>query len=217
MTLSDLKDKFYQALRDGTQTIRQKIFGANNEHIDFVLDSFYKLDPPQRNAVVGVIVGVIVAFVIGAFSLYYVQVNALQEELNDVFLALNKVKVLKADAAIAEDRFDNLVEVVQKKTNGIAYKPYFEKISQDLNLEIKEIREKPIEPDPNNVLSSRIEEVHIDVRLTKVSIPKLMNFLVEVEKDGHLIRVQNLKITGIYGNKLFFDVETIFRAYKVNS
>jgi hypothetical protein len=217
MNYNDLKERVSMLLVDGTQKLRQKIFGANNEHVDFVMDSFYKLDPPHRNAVVGVIIGAIAAFVVAAFSLYYVQVNALQDELNDVFLALNKVKALKADSAVAHDRFDKLVNMVKSKSGNVAYKPYFEKISRDLNLEIKEIREKEVDADPNNLLASRLAEQHVDVRLSKVSIPKLLSFLIEVEKDGHFVRVQNLKITGIYGNKLYFDVETIFRGYKVTS
>lgn len=217
MSLSDYRERLGQILGNGMASIRQKIFGANNEHIDFVMDSFYKLDPPQRNAVVGVIVGAISAFVVAAFSLYYIQVSSLQNELDEVFLALNRLRALKAEASVVTDRFDKLVGMVKRKAGGITFKPYFEKISQELNLEIKEIREKPIEADPNSLLATKINEVHIDVRLVKVSIPKLLSFLVEVEKDGHLVRVQNLKITGIYGNKLFFDVETIFRGYQVSS
>jgi hypothetical protein len=217
MNITELKDKLSGALRGGTQTLRQKIFGVNNEHIDFVMDSFYKLDGPQRNAVVGLIVGAISAMVVAGFSLYYVQVGSLERELDEVFIALNKVRDLKADADIAQDRYDKLVQVVRSKTGDINFKPYFEKLSERLNLEIKDIREKPVEADPNDALASRISQVHIDVNLVKISIPKLLNFLVEVEKDGHLVRIQNLKITGIYGNKLYFDVETIFRGYHVNS
>jgi hypothetical protein len=181
------------------------------------MDSFYKLDLPQRNAAIGVVVGVLSAFVVGAFSLYYLQVAALETDLNEVFLSLNRVKALKADSAVAKGRFDKLVAVVSRKTNNIQFKPYFEKVSRDLNMEIKEIREKPVEADPNNLLATKIAEVHIDVRLAKISIPKLLDFLVRVEKDGNLVRIQNLKITGLYGDKLFFDVETIFRGYQVNS
>jgi hypothetical protein len=216
MGYADIKEKLGSLLNDGTRSLRQKIFGANNEHVDFVMDSFYKLDPPQRNAVVGIIIGAITAFVVAAFTLYYVQVNALQNELNDVFLALNKIKSLKADSAVANNRFDKLVGLVKHKAGTLAFKPYFEKISTDLNLEIKEIKEKEVPADPNNPLASQLLETHINVHLSKVSIPKIINFLIEVEKDGRFIRVQNLKITGIYGNKLYFDVETIFRGYRVN-
>ncbi len=216
-SVSEAKDRLSSGVRGITQIVRQKIFGVNNEHIDFVMDSFYKLDPTQRNAAIGVLVGLISTFVVGAFSLYFLQVAALENDLNEVFLALNRVKALKADAAVANGRFDKLVGVVAHKTKGLVFKPYFEKISRDLNMEIKEIREKPVDPDPNNLLAAKIEEVHVDVRITKISIPKLLDFLVRVEKDGNLVRIQNLKITGLYGDKLFFDVETIFRGYQVNS
>ena len=32
-----------------------------------------------------------------------------------------------------------------------------------------------------------------------------MDFIIKVEKSSYLIKVKDLKITGLYGNKLFFD------------
>jgi len=44
------------------------------------------------------------------------------------------------------------------------------------------------------------------MRLLNISIPRLLNFIVEAEKGGGFIRVQDLQIRSKYGTKLFFDV-----------
>ena len=63
------KAKGQWALVSGT--VRKKIFGANNENIDILVDSFYKLEPPQRNAAIaGGIVGLF-TIVVGFLALYF--------------------------------------------------------------------------------------------------------------------------------------------------
>ena len=64
-------------------------------------------------------------------------------------------------------------------------------------------------------LFEKIKEVNIEVRTPKISIPRLLSFLSEVENSGKFIRVKDLKITGMYGNKLFFDTTIGFKAYQM--
>ena len=42
-----------------------------------------------------------------------------------------------------------------------------------------------------------------------------MKFLLHVEKANKMIKVKDLKISGMYGNKLYFDFNVIFRAFMI--
>ena len=86
--LSGLKDQFDRAFSPYFKTIKAKILGSNNERLDFIMDSFYKLNPNQRNGFLGILVLVVTLFVLGALGLYHIQVLALQNELSDTLAAL---------------------------------------------------------------------------------------------------------------------------------
>ncbi|MDD9952608.1 MAG: hypothetical protein OXT67_13690 [Zetaproteobacteria bacterium] len=208
-------DEFKARLAIALKPAQEKIFGSNNERLEFVMDSFYKLDPTQRNGVLGVLGSLVGGFVFVAVAVYFMRVNALSSELNSTFNALNELRALKQQEAMTSAKFDSLVDKIQVKTRTLNFKPFFEKLARDAKISLKNINDKNVEMDAQNPLSESIREVHVDMRLSKVSIPKLINFIVDIEKSGRFLRVQNLQIVGMYGNKLYFDVNLLVRGYKI--
>ena len=209
--LSEFKDR----VGSYGKILQEKVFGVNNERLEFVMDSFYKLDPMYRNGVMVGLIGCIASLVVTAIFIYYLQVQTLQEELNATFSALTELKDLKTADATEQARFDKLVDKIRSRTRSLNFKPFFEKLSRQANVPVKSLSDSQPEMDPQNPLSERLKEVHVDIRLAKISIPRLLEFLVDIEKANRYLRVQNLKITGIYGNKLFFDVDVLVRGYQV--
>lgn len=209
--LNELKERF----NSYGKMIREKILGRNNERLDFVMDSFYKLEPHYRNGVLAIFAMVLFSFVVFIFFFYFMQVKSLQDELNLRFQALSDLKVLKQEELTQSERFDKLIKRVKTKTRNMNFKPFFERLSRNTKIPLKNLSDRTPEMDSNNPLSEQLQEVHVDMRLNKVSVPRLMNFLVDIEKSDKFLRVQNLKITGLYGNKQFFDVDILVRGYKV--
>lgn len=194
--------------------IRIRLLGPNNERLDFVMDSFYKLSPTQRNGVIAAGVGMI-AFVIGfALLLYFGQVRSLEKELSESVSALQELKKFNALDNNEEQRFSKLVGTITSKTKGLSFKPFFEKLSKEKNVELKDLSEKATAMDPASPLSGSFDEVDIEMRFPQISIPRILGFISEVEKAEHYIRLKDIKITGQYGNKLFFDTTLIFRGYQ---
>jgi hypothetical protein len=144
------------------------------------------------------------------------QVNALRRDLTLAFDALYDLKALNLKDGIESQRYAKLVDVIGKKTKSLNFKPFFEKISTQNKIVLKGLSERAMDIDPNNRLSDVVKEYHIEMKIAKVSIPKLLGFLVDIERSGQYLRIQNLKITGIYGNKLFFDAEILVRGYKTS-
>lgn len=210
--LTELKERF----NTYSKITREKILGVNNERLEFLMDSFYKLQPSYRNGLLAASVGALVTFVLVAVGIYFVQVSALKQDLNEAFNALNELKVLKQADTIEAARFDSLVDKVLSTNRSSNLKPFFEKLSREEKIPIKSLVDKMPEMDEQNPLAKRLQEVHVELRINKVSIPRLINFLVDIEKSNQFLRVQDLKITGIYGNKLYFDAEILVRGYTAN-
>jgi hypothetical protein len=209
--LKDLLKRF-STLFNG---LKIKIFGQNNERLDFVLDSFYKLSPAQRNGVLSLGIGALVLVVIAAISLYFAQVGAVENELSDGFSSLRELKKYKIEYQMQDKRFNKLVDNIKRKTKDVSFKPFFEKLSREKNVQIKDISEKTSEMDSSNALSDKVKEARVEMRLPNISIPRLLDFLIEIEKSGHYLRIEDIKISATYGNKFFFDTTLVIRGYNV--
>ena len=207
-TLSTLRDSTQSALQNALTSIRKRAFGANNERLDFVMDSFYKLPPQQRSGVLVGIAGVVLLLLSLLLGLYFLQVGKLKDALAESFDANHELSTLRSEYQLEEKRFDSLLDLVQKKTTGVAVKPLFEKIANQQKVELEGITDQKVALPTDNPLAEKVEGVRVEFRLNKVSIPKMLRFFMEVEKSGHLLRVEELTVRERYGTKLFFDVQT---------
>jgi hypothetical protein len=217
--MNELKQLFEQ-LKDQWKTLTDRLriqaFGANNERLDFLMDSFYKLEPNQRVGVLAGVAGAIGFVIVVAFAIYISRVNALKADLNNAFAALHELQELKAEFAVEDARFQRVLEQVQRKTADLQVKPFFEKVGRDtlIQLEGLNVQKNPLDAD--NPLGSKIQEVKVkDLRINNTSIPKLLNFLTEIEKANNYIRVQDLEIRGRFGTRLYFDAKLTARGYSV--
>lgn len=194
--------------------IKRRLFGANNETLDFVMDSFYKLSPEQR---LGAIVGgsvLAVFFVFGVLFFYFSQVRALEDELNTSFNALHELRRLKKEYSREEARFNQLLTMVRGRTTK-PWKPFFEEKAQEAGVELQRLNDQTTEILADNPLSTKMKYVKVDVQLPKVSIPRLLQYVTAIERSGNYMTVEDLTIRGRYGTKLFFDAQAKFRGYRV--
>ncbi len=209
----EAKDRFLQFFTSQIDTIKNKVFGVNNERLDFVIDSFYKLNPSQRNGLILGVVGGVSFVVCLVLFLFFSQVTSLKKELDESVFALRELEEAKLEEAQVSKNFEKLTNLISSKTKGFNVKPFFEKVSKDLKVDISGLNVRNVDMNPQNPLSDKMKEVQVELRISKVSIPRLLKFLTEVEKSNHFLRVQDMKITGLYGNKLFFDTNILVRGY----
>ncbi len=215
--VSDVSEKLKSQIFVSIESIKKRLFGTNNERLDFVMDSFYKLSPAKRNAVLAVLIGGIAFIVLGAVGIYFAQVNGLKRDLNNSFKALHELKEMSKQYEVEDKKFTRLLGDLQRKTSRIRMKPFFEKISREMNVKVERLEEKRIPLPADNPMADRVTEVNVDMDLPKISIPRMLKFLVEVEKSKHYLRVKDLQVRARYGTKLFFDVRIKVRGYEVTN
>jgi hypothetical protein len=202
-----IQDTVKSRVESVVKEIKKRLLGANNERLDLVVDSFYKLEPKQRNVVLasGILILVVVCF--GFLWLYFAQVNALNRELNKRFDALYEIRDLKREYQIADQNFSSLVDSVMSSSGGLRIKPYFEKVANEQGVQLEGLTEMKVPLPSDNPMSEKLQEVKVEMRLNNISVPRLLNFVVEVEKGSGSIRVSDMQIRSRYGTRLFFDAQ----------
>lgn len=198
-------DKIKDALRPTMDSVRRAILGPNNERIDFIMDSFYKLSSKQQiGALIALGIGVLV-IIGGVFVIYLSRINALETELDVGYKTIQNLRVLAVEFNNEKKRFDWLKNNVSKNTSTLRPKPFFERTSKNVGISLNQLRTQETPLPPDNLLSSDFTQLQVDFGIPKVSLPRLLKFLGEVEKSNHHLYVKNLEIKSRFEDKLYFD------------
>jgi hypothetical protein len=207
-------EKLKARLSDILQKVRLELFGQNNERLDFLLDSFNKLQPnQQRLALAGSAVAFFLMIMLGIW-IYVAQVGTLRTELSDSFSTLRQFRSLANEFGMENTKFTLLVDSVKSKVDSTSYKPFLDQLAKKNGLSLGQLDERDIAATEDSPLGKELRDVAIDVNLDNVSLPRLLKFLTEIEKSGKYLRIDDLRIRSRYGTKLYFDAKLLFRAYK---
>jgi len=211
-----------QSVRDSIQSlvgrvvdrVRRSLFGANNERIDFIMDSFYKLSPEHQTGVLAGAAGMLLVFVLGAFTIYYTRINALEDELNASFDALTEVRALTSTYDQELKRYQELKSAVSRSAAEFKPKPFFESKANQVGVQIADLRSQDTEIPAESPLAADFRYTQVEFKLPKVSLPRLLKFMEEVEKSNGSLNVHSLQIRTRYGDRLFFETSAKVIAYK---
>jgi len=209
--LDSLLDKIQRPFHELRLKLQRLAFGQNNEKLDFIMDSFYKLNTSQRNSLLAASGAAIAVFLMVALAFYFTGISALERELNDGFKSLHRLKELKAEYSKEERRYDRLVELLGR-TREFRFLPFFEQTARNMSTPIERLNERREPMPPDSMLSQRFQYVYVDMRLPNVSLPRMINFLSEVERTGTYLTVDTLRVAARPGT-LFFDVDVTVRGY----
>lgn len=215
--LQSIRDSIQSLVARVVDQIRRSLFGANNERIDFVMDSFYKLSPEHQTGVLASAAGMLLVFVLGAFTIYYSRINALEDELNASFDALTEVRSLSATYDQELKRYQELKAAVSRSAAEFKPKPFFESKANQVGVQIADLRSQDTEIPAESPLAADFRYTQVEFKLPKVSLPRLLKFMEEVEKSNGSLNVHSLQIRTRYGDRLFFETSAKVIAYKTGS
>ena len=95
--LQTIQDQVSSIFNRSVDEIKKRVLGENNENIEFIMDSFYKLSPSQQSGALLSVFGVLVVFVLISFMLYFSRVSALESDLTSGFEAVEELRSLKEE------------------------------------------------------------------------------------------------------------------------
>lgn len=215
--LQSIRDAIQSLVSRAVDGIRRSLFGANNERIDFIMDSFYKLSPENQTGVLGGVAGFLLIFVLGSFTIYFSRINALEDELNASFDALTEVRSLSNIYEQELKRYQELKAAVGRNAAEFKPKPFFESKANQVGVQISDLRSQDTEIPAESPLAADFRYTQVEFKLPKVSLPRLLKFMEEVEKGNSSLNVQSLQIRTRYGDRLFFETSAKVIAYKTGS
>ena len=91
ITLQGLTEQIKGYSDQIVSTTRRRVLGANNERLDLLVDTFFKLAPQQRNLVLAGGTLVIGLFFMGGVGLYFAQIRSLSIDLNKLKEVIDEV------------------------------------------------------------------------------------------------------------------------------
>lgn len=187
--------------------LRAAAFGNQNERIEFLMDSYFKLTPEWRSAVI--VGGAFGGFLVVALtiSLYIAALGSLQSNLDQAFEATNQIKNLKNSYMVTKQKFNDLESKLEAANENLMLVSALETKAKELGLNASSFPPQlPITDLPgNNPLSTKYQSAKFEFRVSNASLKKIVEFVVAIENMPHMLHVTSLKIKGLYQNKLFFD------------
>ncbi len=214
--ITDIRDQVQSVFSRVIFQVRRSLFGMNNERIDFLMDSFYKLSPQQQTGLLAGVAGALLVFVLGAFTIYFSRINALEDELNQSFDALQEIRTLNANYEQELKRFQELKGIVSRNSMDFKPKPYFESKSNQVGVQIQDLRSQDSDIASDSPLATDFRYSTVEFRLPKVSLPRLLKFIEEVEKGNPSLNFHSLQVRTRYGDRLFFETNAKVVAFKTS-
>src|SRR5690606_30916036 len=94
--IAGFADRFKGQFQGSLSLVRTRLFGANNEKLDSLMDRFYKLIRQLRSGVLAPVVGGVGVLILMVVWVYFAKVNALKKDLSNSFAALHELMLIRA-------------------------------------------------------------------------------------------------------------------------
>lgn len=192
--------------------IRDAIFGKQNERIEYFMDSYFKLPPEGRTAAIASGIVLAILIVLAFVGAYITALNRLQSRLDESFEAVNNLRDKQIEFAVIKKKYDELDKRLSGVTQSLQILSLLEEKAKSKGLQISgnNKAEKPsTEKDfiRSSLLKDKYKPMRSEFRISNVSLQKIIDFVVDIESDNKLLRVTDLRIKGLYQNKLYFDAQ----------
>ncbi|NBW80251.1 hypothetical protein EBR21_00720 [bacterium] len=190
--------------------VREIIFGKQNERIEYFMDSYFKLPSEGRTAVVAGAFLLAGLTVFGFIGLYLSSLSSLQSKLDQSFQAVNKLRAKQVEYAVTKRKFDELDKRISNVTSSLQILSLLEEKAKSLDLQISgntKTDKASSEKDfiKGTLLAEKYKSTRSEFRVSNVSLKKIIDFVVAIESDDKMLRVSDLRIKGLYQNKIYFD------------
>lgn len=190
-----------------TLPLKNAFFGKQNQRLEFLMDSYFKLSTEGRTAVFfgGIALGLLT--LVAIIVTYIFALGMLQKQLDDAFAAANKLRDLGSNYLSVKAQFNELEQKISSANQNLVMISLLEQKAKDLGLSTNGFPPQlPVTDFPaSNPLSEKYQAAKVEFRVSNISIKKILDFVVAVETSPHMLRVSSLKIKGLYQNKMYFD------------
>jgi hypothetical protein len=196
------------------KSVKNFVFGPQNERIEYLIDNFFRLTPESRAALAlsGVVALVVMCclIVVGYFSI----LKKFDNYLDESYTALQNLQVLQYQHARSKGSFSQLKNMIDSSTRNFVFITYVDQKSKELGLEATNFPAQPPRTSfpANHPLygSYQIEDLTFDV--TGISLKQLVDYLVILQSVSPFMALKTLRMRSSLQSKSFLDVRVGLQA-----
>lgn len=169
-------------------------------NFDQLRDYYLRLSDRERYIVLASSIGgalilglIIVTTCVGAIS-------SMKRKIDDNRLVLAQIETLKRSYEASKRDVDKLEELINRTPPSFSLASHLESLAQTYNVQPDSMNPKPVPP--NDLYA----ENQVEVRIPKVTLPALVDYLHKIENSEGFIRVNSLNMKPNYSDPAYLSV-----------
>jgi hypothetical protein len=189
-----------------SQNLKQWIFGKQNERMEFIMDSYFKLSPEQRSGtLIGMgVFGILVLF--GLIIIYISMLSSLQQQLDKAYFRASQLRDISLEFMATKQKFNDLQQKLNTANQAGSILTFLEGKTREMGIQGVFPSQIPMtEFPPSHPLSKGYSQAKLDYKASNLSLKKIIELVIAVENSPQMYKVSSLNIKGTYQNKVFFD------------
>lgn len=191
--------------RDATQTekipfwaqsIKNVIFGAQNERIESFIDQFFRLTPEARTAVTlsGIVASIFLCLMI--LIGYFAVLGSLDDYLDNSLTELQELQTMQYKYLQSESLFNQLKRMIDDSSNGFSFITYVDSKAKNLSLKASNFpAQPPVTSFPaNHPLYGNYQLESLSFDVDQVSLKQLVALIKDLQSVSPFMQLKTLKL-----------------------
>ncbi len=175
--------------------------------LDHVKDYYLRLSERERYIVLGVTSFVVLILVVVTITTAMGSLAKLKRQIRaDREIAL-QMERLKEDYAKSRREVERLEALIDRTPSSFSLTTYLESLAQRFDVSPDSMNPKPAPP------NDLYNETQVEVRLLKVTLPALTDYLFNIENSKGVIRINSLNVKPNYTDPAFLNVSFSVSAF----
>jgi hypothetical protein len=200
--------KFSESISQIIPSLKLFIFGENNQRLEYLIESFYRLNHERRSIIIISSVFSGVTIFILSIIIYIIGLFLLQSNLNSAYNNSNTLKEFKAPYMAIQGNFDELINGIKSSNSNLSLASLLEQKAKDLGIQTSHFPSKPLitKFTGQSSLVDLFQKESIDFKISGASLKKIMEYINIIEQMPNKLRVTKFRLLSITEAKLYFDV-----------
>jgi len=200
--------RFTETITQIMTSLKLFIFGENNQRLEYLIESFYRLNHERRSIIIiSSILSGITIFIL-SIIIYIIGLFSLQSNLNSAYNNSNTLKEFKAPYMALQGSFDELIHGIRSSNMNLSLVSLLEQKAKDLGVQTSHFPSKPLitKFTGQNPLVDLFQKESVDFKISGTSLKKIMEYINIIEQMPNKLRVTKFRLLSITEAKLYFDV-----------
>ena len=175
------------------EAIKQQI------RLDQLKDYYMRLSDREQYIVLGVAGALGIFFMVFVFSNTIGAMNKLKRQIKQDRETAQNIGKFQKEYQDLKDQVDRLENMVKKTPENFSLTSYLEGLAQEFSISPDSMTPKTAPP------NDLYKENRVEVRVMKVTLPNLINYLYRIENSDGVVRVNSLSVKPNFSDPVYLN------------